>query len=156
MNGRNGVAALAAAAAALVAAVPGLGAPPATGTGTGTTTSRVILSSRTADGNIIQERENRGTVSGTLTGTFVEEVRGVIHASGLVTFAGVMTFTGTVDGCGSGTLTLAFSGQGVVGAPVTESAVRIVGAGESTLRAQGEGTVDEVGPTFTYSVQLRC
>jgi hypothetical protein len=156
MTARKGAAAITAVVGALVVTVPGLASPPVSGSGTGTVTSRVILSSRQAGENVIQERENRGTVTGTLTGTWVEEAHGVIHPTGRVTFAGVMTFTGTVDGCGSGTLTLGFSGHGIVGAPVTESRVSVIHEGGSTLRVEGEGIVHETGPALTYELHLHC
>src|SRR3954454_12571375 len=106
------------AAATLIVAAPVAAAPPLTGSGTGTVGLRSVTPVRVAGGNVFQDRDLVGTVSGTLVGTFEEQVSGVIHASGLVTFHGTMTFTGTVAGCGSGTLTLGFSGQGVAGAPV--------------------------------------
>jgi hypothetical protein len=111
---------------------------------------------RVAGGNVFQDRDLVGTVSGTLDGTFEENVSGVIHASGLVTFQGTMTFTGTVAGCGSGTLTLGVSGQGVAGAPVTESSVRVIDSAANTIQAHGTGTVSQVGPNLTYEIQYTC
>ena len=142
--------------AALIVITPALASPPTTGTGTGAITSVSITSSRTADGNIIQERQLTGTVTGDLDGTFVENVRGVVHSTGLVTFEGTMTFTGTVTGCGSGTLNLGVSGPGVTGAPVTESSVRVIDAAANTIAVHGVGTISQTGPALTYQVQYHC
>jgi hypothetical protein len=109
-----------------------------------------------AGGNVIQERVLTGTVTGTLQGTFEEHVRGVIHPNGLVTFEGTMTFTGSVAGCGTGTLTLGVTGQGVTGVPVTESTVRVINAAANTLAVRGVGTVSQTGPFMTYQVQYQC
>jgi hypothetical protein len=144
------------AVAVLTVAAPVTASPPATGSGTGTIGIRSVTPVRTADGNVIQERDLTGTVSGTLSGTFDEQVTGVIHPTGLVTFHGTMTFTGTVDGCGTGTLTLGVSGQGVTGAPVTESSVRVIDAAANTVAAHGTGTVSQVGPSLSYEIRYVC
>lgn len=142
--------------AALIFALPASASSLMTGTGSGTVTSVSITPVLTADGNVIQERDLTGTVTGDLNGTFVEQVRGVIHPTGLVTFDGTMTFTGTVTGCGAGTFTLGVSGQGVTGAPVTESSVRVIDAASNTLAVHGVGTVSQAGPSLTYQVQYQC
>jgi hypothetical protein len=147
---------LAAAAATLIVAAPVAAAPPVTGSGTGTVGLRSVTPVRVAGGNVFQDRDLVGTVGGTLVGTFEENVSGVIHASGLVTFHGTMTFTGTLAGCGSGTLTLGVSGQGVAGAPVTESSVRVIDGADNTIPAHGTGTVSQVGPNLTYEIQYQC
>ena len=147
---------LAAAAATLVVAAPVAAAPPTNGSGTGTIGLRAVTPVRVAGGNVFQERDLAGTVGGTLDGTFEEHVSGVIHGSGLVTFQGTMTFTGTVEGCGSGTLTLGVSGQGVAGAPVTESSVRVIDSADNTLAVHGTGTVSQAGPALTYEIQYEC
>jgi hypothetical protein len=141
---------------ALIVAAPASASAPTVGTGSGTIAVRSITPVRAAGGNLIQERELAGTVTGALEGTFVQQVQGVIHPSGLVTFAGTMTFTGTVAGCGSGTLTLGVSGQGVAGAPVTESRVRVINAAANTIAVHGVGTVSQTGPSVTYVVQYQC
>jgi hypothetical protein len=146
----------AAMAAILIVAAPVAAAPPASGSGTGTVGLRSVTPVRVAGGNVFQERDLVGTVTGTLDGTFEENVSGVIHPSGLVTFQGTMTFTGTVAGCGSGRLTLSVSGQGVAGAPVTESSVRVIDSAANTISAQGTGTVSQVGPNLTYEIQYTC
>ena len=147
---------LAAAAATLIVAASVAAAPPVTGSGTGTVGLRSVTPVRVAGGNVFQERDLAGTVSGTLVGTFEEQVSGVIHPSGLVTFEGTMTFTGTIAGCGSGTVTLGVSGQGVAGAPVTESSVRVIDSADNTIAVHGTGTVSQVGPNLTYEIQYQC
>lgn len=137
--------------------VPAVSASPlTTGTGTGTIGIRSITSGRSADGNVIQERDLEGTVTGALDGTFTEHVRGVVHSTGLVTFQGTMTFTGTVAGCGYGTVTLGVSGQGVTGAPISESSVRVIDDASNTIDVNGQGTVSQSGPFLTYEVRYFC
>jgi hypothetical protein len=130
--------------------------PPREGSGTGLVTGLEILSSRNAGSNVIQERRLTGTVQGTLEGTFVEHVRGVIHGNGLVTFQGTMEFTGTLADCGTGTLTLGLTGRGQAGAPVTEATVQPIRRGSNTLAASGTGTVSQVGPNMTYEIRYVC
>jgi hypothetical protein len=150
------LAAIGGALAALLLTLPVSAAPLVTGTGTGTIGLRSVTPVLDAGGNRIQERDLAGTVTGALDGTFVEHVRGVIHKSGLVTFEGTMTFTGAVAGCGSGTITLGVSGQGVAGAPVTESSVHVLDAATNTLTVHGVGTVSQAGPSLTYEVHYQC
>ena len=147
---------LAAAVATLIVAAPVTAAPPAQGSGTGTIGLRAVTPVRTAGGNVFQDRDLVGTVSGTLSGTFTEHVSGVIHPTGQVNFQGTMTFTGTVDGCGTGTVTLGVTGQGVAGAPVTESSVRVIDSADNTIAVHGTGTVSQVGPSLTYEIQFQC
>jgi hypothetical protein len=142
--------------AALILTLPASASPPMVGTGTGTIGVRSITTILTPNGHSIEERELEGTVSGSLEGTYVQRVRGVVHSTGLVTFQGTMTFTGTVAGCGSGTLTLGVTGQGVSGVPVTEARVRAINAAANTIAAHGSGTVSQVGPNLTYEVQYQC
>ena len=142
--------------AALIAAAPASASVPLTGTGTGAILSVTTTSVRTADGNIIQERDLAGIVAGTLQGTFTEHVRGVIHPSGLVTFEGTITLDGAVAGCGAGKLTLGISGQGITGAPVTEAHIRVIDGGSNTIPAHGEGTLSQTGPALSYQLQYQC
>jgi hypothetical protein len=131
--------------------------PPQTGSGSGMITSLEILSSRDVGPNRIQERTITGVMQGALQGTFVEHARGVIHATGLVTYQGRFEFTGTVEGCdGAGTLTASLSGRGEAGLPVTEASFRVIDQATSTLRVAGTGTMQQVGPLFTYEVRYVC
>lgn len=130
--------------------------PPLEGSGTGLISELVIVSSRTAGKNVIQERRLTGTVEGTLEGIFVENVHGVIHGNGRVTFRGTMEFTGTMAGCGTGTITLGLSGTGQAGLPVTEATVRVIGGGDNTIATRGTGTVRQEGPLLTYEIRYVC
>jgi hypothetical protein len=153
---KHATGALLAALAAVVLAAPLPAGPPMTGSGTGMIQTLVITSSRAAGGNVIQERTLTGTVAGTMTGTFVEHVRGVIHSNGHVTFSGTLEFTGTLAGCGTGTLLLRLAGQGAAGLPVTEARLVPIMGPRSTIAAHGVATVSQVGPFMTYEVRYTC
>jgi hypothetical protein len=156
MAGSRLVATIAMLTATFLLAAPASASALLTGTGTGTVQHLSIKTVRAADGNVIQERDLAGTVTGTLQGTFIEQVRGVIHPTGLVTFEGTITFIGTVAGCGSGTLTLGVSGQGATGAPVTDSQIRVIDAASNTIAAHGVGSVSQTGPLLNYQLQYHC
>lgn len=130
--------------------------PPVAGNGTGTITSLEILSSRQAGGNVVQERRLTGTMTGALEGSVVEEVQGVIHGNGHVTFQGTVAFDGTVAGCGSGSLQGSLSGKGIAGQPVTDATFRITNQPANTLRVNGTGTIHQVGTAFTYEFHYVC
>jgi len=138
---------------ALTAAAPALAAL-MTGGGTGTVAVRSVEVIRQADGNVIQERSLEGTVSGALTGTYVEDVRGVVKSSGNVTFVGTMVFEGTVTGCGTGTLVLRVEGRAVSGLPTSEGRLTTIGGG--TLDVRGTATFTQVGPALAYEAQYVC
>jgi hypothetical protein len=99
-------------------------------------------------------------VTGTLDGTFVQHVSGVVHPNGHVTFAGTMTFTGTVGECGEGTVTLGLSGRGLAGQPpdfpITESRVRAINQASNTVAVTGQGTVSQTGLGITYDLKYVC
>lgn len=133
-----------------------VGGVPQHGSGTGVITSLVITSSRTAGSNIIQTRRLEGIATGTLEGTFVEEVSGVIHGSGLVTFHGTLEFTGTVADCGSGTISGTLRGTGQAGLPTSETRFSVTNQASNTLRVTGTGTMSQVGPALTYEIQYKC
>ncbi len=144
---------------AMVLTFPALASPPTSGSGTGTVTSLSIASSRNAGNNVIQERDLEGTIdSGALSGTFTEHVRGVIHKDGLLTFEGTMTFTGSVEGCGSGMVTLGVSGFRAAGAPAAEStaSIRVIQGAANTIGVHGLGTVYQDGLNLTYDVRYHC
>ena len=130
--------------------------PPATGNGTGLITSLEDVSTRNAGRNVIKERRLTGTLSGSLQGSFVEEVRGVIH-DGRVTFEGTLEFTGSVPGCGDGTFVLGLSGEGQAGLfPVTDATVRVITHASNTIPVGGTGTVHQEGPSLTYDIKYTC
>ncbi len=141
---------------ALVLAFPALASPPITGSGTGLVTSITTTSSRSAGPNVIEERDVAGTISGDLNGTFTEHVRGVIHKDGLLTLQGTLTFTGTIEGCGSGMVTLGVSGRRASAADVIVSNVRVIHSASSSIAVSGVGTVIQDGPFLTYDVRYHC
>lgn len=143
--------------AALAVVSPALASPPAPASGTGTVT-HLTTSTRTAGPNVIEERDVTGTISGDLAGTYTEHVRGVIHKGGLLTFQGTLTFNGSIEACGSqtGVVTLGVSGRRDSGDDVIVSHVRVIDAASNTIPVQGEGTIDQTGPSFTYQVQYHC
>lgn len=144
-------------AALLALAAPAAAGPPQTGSGTGLITSVEITSEREAGGNSIQDRTLTGTVDGTLQGTFVEHVSGVVHRNGRVTFSGTMTFTGVVGECGEGTITLGLSGRGQAGEePITESRVRVIDQAANTVGVTGTGVMHQEGPFVTYEIHYIC
>lgn len=140
----------------LALAAPVAAGPPEDGSGVGTVTHRVIVDSRDADGNVIQDRINGGVLGGTFDGDFEQFLRGVIHKDGMVTFHGTMVFTGVVGDCGVGTITLELEGKGVAGAPITEGRMRTIDQGTDTVKVHVIGTFSQVGATFTYAGQFDC
>lgn len=152
---------LAALLGSVVVTVPpaAAGGPPLTGQGTGIITSIVETSSRNAGPNRIAERALTGTMlTGPLAGgTFEEEVRGVVHPNGTVTFQGTLSFSGTLQGCGDGTLTGRLAGRGTAGAaPVTDAHVALVGGRGATIPAAGTGWFHQDGPHLTYEITYVC
>jgi hypothetical protein len=136
MGGRS----ILAAAVALLLAAPAAASPPTEGSGVGTILVRSISSSRDADGNVIQEREAAGTISGAFDGVYDQTVRGVIHKDGIVTFHGIMHFTGVAGDCGTGTVTLEFEGKAVAGVPVADGRLRASLPPSSRTRASSTAT----------------
>lgn len=147
-----------AAALLLTSAAPAAASgPPLTGSGSGVITSVQETSSRDAGGNRIAERRLEGFLTGALEGTFVEEVRGVVHGNGTVTFHGILEFTGTVAGCGSGTVTGRLAGKGTGGpSPQTEARFTAVEGPSSPIDTTGTGVVVQDGPFLTYEIQYHC
>jgi hypothetical protein len=145
--------------AGTLAAVSPAAAQPVSGSGTGQITDVQITDVREADGNRHEDRILRGTVEGTLDGTFEQHTSGVVHESGRVVFHGKMTFTGELEDCGEGTINLRLSGKGHIprpGFPITEGTVRVVDQAANTIAATGQGTVFQEGPDLTYDIQYIC
>lgn len=127
--------------------------PLLTGDGEGVITSVDETLIREPGGNRIAERVIEGTLTGTLTGAFREEVRGVVHRNGRVTFQGTMSFEGTAEECGRVSVTGRFAGRGQAGdAPVTEGRFALVGHQDVI----GHGTVSQNGPQVAYEVKYSC
>lgn len=130
--------------------------PPAPASGTGEITTSVVTSVRTADGNVITEFLQTGTISGTLSGTFVETVRVVQHADGRITFHGAATLTGSAEGCGAGTIPLRLEGTGLAAGLVAEGRIRTARASENTAGVEAVLTFEQAGATFTYAGTYMC
>jgi hypothetical protein len=159
------VAVAALATAALVSSFAGspvaAASPPLHGGGSGVLTAPPdITLIREAGGNRTEHRVLEGVVTGTLTGTFVQEVVGTVHANDRVTFRGTLVFTGTIDGCAGGvhTLTLRVTGRGdtsTPGFPITEATVTLIGP-PGAVHVTGKGTVHQEGPFLSYQVTYKC
>jgi hypothetical protein len=141
-------------------AVLGLAAPaaarPLSGSGTATITRIGIEVVREAGGNVTQVRTVEATVSGAIQGTFVQEVTGVVHKSGLVTFQGTMTFSGSVADCGEGTFMVGVTGRAQSGLPTAEATFRTINQAAATLAITGTGTLQQTGLEVTYDVRYTC
>ena len=137
-------------------ATPASAGPPLSGAGSGVITSLVETSSRDAGGNRIAERRLEGVMTGALQGTFVEEVRGVVHRNGVVNFHGTLTFTGEVAGCGTGTITGRLQGRGQGNPPLTDATITVVNQAANTVAVTGRGTVAQTGPFLSYEIQYSC
>lgn len=143
--------------AVLVLAFPASASRPMTGSGTGMVTSIATTSSRAVGTNVVEERDVAGMIdTGPLNGTFTEHVRGVIHQGGLLTFRGTMTFNGSVEGCGSGMVTLGVSGYRASAGEVVVTNVNVIDAASNTIAVHGVGIVDQAGWDLTYQVQYQC
>jgi hypothetical protein len=155
---RRGIALLCALILIVALAVPAAAASPLQqATGSGVFTQLDIVSSRFAGPNRIEVRQISGQVFGDLTGTWSQEVRGVIHPNGQVTFQGTWSFTGEVGTCGYGTISGTLSGEGSAGAfPITSATVRVTNQPSNTVSVVGQGVVDQQGPFVTYDIQYRC
>jgi hypothetical protein len=142
----------------LALAIPASAASPLQqATGSGVFTQLIIVSSEFAGPNRIEVREISGQVLGDLTGTWTQEVRGVIHPNGQVTFQGTWSFTGVVGTCGIGTISGTLSGKGSAGAfPITSATARVTNQPSNTVPVVGQGVIDQQGPFVTYDIQYRC
>ena len=143
---------------ALTAVVVGApaSAQPLPGSGTGTITRLDVTPTKDAGGNVTQVRTVEGVVDGAISGTFVETVTGVVHASGLVTFHGTMTFEGTVAGCGEGTFVVGVTGRAQAGIPTADASFRAVDQSSNTLAITGTGSLRQVGAQLSYDVSYTC
>jgi hypothetical protein len=125
--------------------------------GEGIFTGLEVLSTRFAGPNRIEVRRITGDVTGDLEGTWTQEVRGVIHPNGEVTFQGTWEFTGVVGSCGTGTVSGSVTGKGLAGQfPVTTAHARITNQPSNSLPVVGQGTLNQQGPFVTYDLQYRC
>lgn len=133
---------------------------PGSGKGEGQITNVEVLDSRESGDNRIEERRLNGSLSGTLEGTFVEEVRGVVGSDGQVRFQGTGVFDGALEGCGFGTVNLRVDGRGQAGQapglPATVTEFRVVDRPSNTLDATGHGTIRQEGADLAYELEFVC
>jgi len=144
-----------AAATAVVAAQPAAAAHPQA-SGTAHVTSLAFNDVRSAGGNTILEGVQQGDISGTFTGTFVEQFRLVVHADGTTNFHSFLTVVGTAGGCGAGTIRFVVDGQGE--GPVTEGRVRTIDQNDTTVNVHAvlEAVVFVPTGTITYTGTYTC
>lgn len=140
-------------------AAPDNPGPPVSGSGEGMITNLEVFPVREVGGNTFEDRVLQGIVTGSLEGTFEQNVSGMVHKNGHVVFRGTMTFTGIVADCGEGTINLGVSGRGhipVPGFPVTEASIRVINQSANTVNVTGTGIVSQEGPQLTYNIQYVC
>ena len=135
--------------------------PPSAAAGTFVQTAVTGLDVRTAGPNTILEQTSEGTISGTLSGSYEDRVRVVIHPNGRFNAHFTITCQCNVNG-ESGVLDLVASARGEILGPTTAAfaghAVIRGGSGElADLRGvlAIEGTVDLVSGLSTYGYSGR-
>jgi hypothetical protein len=135
--------------------------PPTAASGTFTQAVVTGLEVRFAGPNAIVEQATIGSVSGTLTGTFEDSLRVVIHPNGTFTAKGTITCQCTVDGK-QGTLafSVADTGEEIDGIPTFAGRAVITGATGELAGLRGvlevAGAVDATTflSAYSYSGQI--
>lgn len=130
--------------------------PPAPATGTGLIVTTTVTSVRSAGPVVITEFTQTGTVSGTLTGTFVEDVRVIQRPDGRITFTGTATITGTVAGCGTGDIPVRLEGSGSGVGVAAHGRIQSVQGSANTAGAHAVLEFEQVGAAFTYTGRVGC
>jgi hypothetical protein len=129
-------------------------------TGTGVLTRLEATPPQQVGRNQIEVRTIEGVVFGDLEGDWTQEVRGVTHPNGQVTFQGTWEFTGKVADCGEGTISGRLNGRGAVGDPpdfpATTAQVRVTNQPSNTVGAVGQGVITQKGFLISYDIQYRC
>lgn len=135
--------------------------PPTPASGTITQTSAIPQDVRFVGPNIILESAIEANVSGTLSGTWDETLRVVIHANGRFSAHGTTTCLCTVDGkTGDVELVVSDTGQTVDGIPTFQGRYVITRATGELAGLRGilhmEGSLDPTTglSTITYSGQI--
>ena len=137
-------------------------APHINANGTFTQTGITSLQPRSAGPNTILDQTSVGTVSGTLSGTYSDELRVVIHPEGNFNAHFTITCDCTVNGK-TGTLELVASDNGQLVSPTMATfagrAVITSGSGElsgmqGVLQIQGSVDLATGLSTYTYSGSL--
>ena len=143
------------AAVAVVAAQPAAAAD-LQASGTAQASSLVFTDARSADGNTILEGIQQGVIGGTLTGTWVEQFRLVVHPNEATNFHSFLTVVGTVAGCGTGTIRFVVDGQG--DGPLTEGRFRTIDQSDTTVDVHAVLDFVAFVPTgtITYTGTYNC
>lgn len=156
---RIGTVALVAATALLVGLVGvAMASPPTAASGTATQTGITEIEVRMAGPNVIIEQTTVGFVSGTLSGTFEDTIRVVLHPSGGFTALGKGSCECTVDGL-SGVVEYVVSDEGeeINGIPTFAGRQVITGATgdlsglRGVLQIEGEVDPGTLLSTISYS-----
>ena len=129
-----------------------------TASGTGVIESTVITSTRVVGTITIAEFINTGTVSGTLSGTFVETGKLFVRSSGDFRIKARAKITGTAGDCGTGVVRALLVGFGTGGfdpANATATAL-VVSSGHDSVGFKSVLVIDQVGTSFTYTGKYRC
>lgn len=129
-----------------------------TASGTGVIESTVITSTRVVGEITIANFVNTGTVTGTLSGTFVETGQLFVRSSGDFLVKARVEITGTAGDCGTGVVRASLAGFGTGGfdpANATGTAL-VVSSGHHAVAFQSVLVVDQVGTSFTYEGKYRC
>jgi hypothetical protein len=140
-------------AATLVLAPPLTAGPPQPASGTGFLTSAVITHIRHSDGNLRADFTMTGVMSGTLTGTFVNEGYTLVHPDGNRSSHSTLTFTGLTP-CGFGTATARLVGVGDTGS--AEGVLTTIAASSNTANIGLNVKIAQVGPVLSYSGNYVC
>ena len=151
---RIAAASLAAIAITALLALPAAATAPTSGSGHFVFTSMTPTSSRTADGNTIITANATGMLSGTLTGSFTQDIRQVFHSDGTSEFHGTVTCTCTVGGM-AGTVVLRFEGSGGSAGSV-QGQFTVVSATGNLDGLHGQGTFAQTSPAVagTYEINM--
>ena len=140
----------------LNAPTPALAAVKVAASGTFAQSAITSLDVRTAGGNTILAQTSNGSISGTLSGPFQDDLKVVIHPNGKFNAQFTMTCTCTVDGK-SGVLEIVASDRGELVSPTLASFAgrAVIKRGTGDLAGlhgvlQIEGTVDVTTGLSTY------
>jgi hypothetical protein len=152
---RKGLGLLFSAVAALsLSALPIAAAAETTITGTGTFSfvSDTLISSQSADGNLISVHEQVYSLDSVMVGSELVDITFIQRPTGAFEeFYGTGTFTGNVTGVGTGTLQQGLSGGGLVPGVFSGQLVNLSGSGDL---AGLQGVLDFQSPPPTYSVMF--
>jgi hypothetical protein len=118
-----------AATVAVVAAQPAAAAD-LQASGTAQATSLVFTDVRSADGNTIIEGIQQGVIGGTLTGTWVEQFRLVVHPGGATNFHSFLTVVEPRTGAGRERCASSSTARH---GPVTEGRFRTIDQSDTTV-----------------------